>query len=178
MTELLQTLEQNWRGALLLILLIIVFAAFVRWLFWLMGWGRFAPRSGGRSDQAGIWSYFGTKFVAKTVSEFRHLLALLIFLLFSVAVVLAMLPGLLGLDVGRMTDGLQGVAASLGGLIGSIIGYYFGEQVGASASRSSDELDSTGEAVQGTTSTGDGIQPARLDSSQPSAEDEKPPPAP
>jgi hypothetical protein len=30
-------------------------------------------------------------------------------------------------DVNLIKDGLQGVAAALGGLIGSIIGYYFGE---------------------------------------------------
>ena len=73
-----------------------------------------------------------------------------------------------------MTDGLQGVAASLGGLIGSIIGYYFGEQAGASSSRAADEAASPGEAEQDTTSTGDGIQPARIAETPPSSEDGAP----
>ena len=35
-------------------------------------------------------------------------------------------------DVVLIKDGLQGVAASMGGLIGSIIGYYFGESAAKS----------------------------------------------
>lgn len=173
MTDFLQVLEQHWRGVFILVFLITVLALIVRWLFWLLGWGRFAPRSDNPA-QIGVWSYFGTTFVAKTVKEFRHLLALLIFLLFSAAVILSMLPGLAGLDVGRMTDGLQGVAASLGGLIGSIIGYYFGEQAGASANRPGDDIGSSGEAIQDLTSTGDGIQPARIPQSPSSPESDQP----
>ena len=38
-----------------------------------------------------------------------------------------MWPGMIQGDVAVIKDGLQAVAAAMGGLIGSIIGYYFGE---------------------------------------------------
>jgi membrane protein DedA with SNARE-associated domain len=171
MDNFLAVLEKQWRGALILILLILVLLIVVREIFWLMGWGRYkedsssqanAPSAGqGGSDPSTIWSFWGTTFIAKTISEFRHLLALLIFLLFSGAVILAILPGLLQMDVEQMTEGLEGVAAALGGLVGSIIGYYFGEQVGSAASRAAEAGESKGEAIQADGNQGE-IKPARI----------------
>jgi hypothetical protein len=73
---------------------------------------------------------------------------LLIFLLFACSVILAVLPGLISMNVEQMTEGLEGVAAALGGLVGSIIGYYFGEQVASANVRTGDRADSRGEAIQ------------------------------
>ncbi|MDA1314853.1 MAG: hypothetical protein O2968_16085 [Acidobacteria bacterium] len=182
MTDFLQVLEQHWRGVFILVFLITVLALIVRWLFWLLGWGRFAARPDGKSIPGRTGSFFWNQFIAKTVDQFRHLLALLIFLLFSVAVILSILPGLAERNVEQMTDGLQGVAASLGGLIGSIIGYYFGEQVGAASSQSTGETESPGETTLDSAPTDGGIRPPRFDDTQSSQEvsgprDESPPAA-
>lgn len=73
--------------------------------------------------------------LTKIIYEFRHLLALLIVVLFAVALFAAMWPGMMKGDVALIKDGLQAVAAALGGLIGSIIGYYFGESAASKAPR-------------------------------------------
>jgi hypothetical protein len=166
MNDFLAILEQHWLGVLFLILLLLVLLFLIRELFWLMGWGRYARTSRGAQanlaagDPTHVLSFFTTTFLAKTISEFRHLLALLIFLLFAGAVILAILPGLIALNVEQMTEGLEGVAAALGGLVGSIIGYYFGEQVGSAAARTADRSESRGEAIQDDANTE--IQPARI----------------
>src|SRR5688572_27781287 len=121
MNNLLLALEEQWRGVLVLVLFVLVLMFVVGKLFWLMGWGRFATIDRGdqgdvipnaqvgsasnTGDPSTIWSFFATQFIAKTISEFRHLLALLIFLLFSFAVILAVLPGLLLLNVEQMSEG-------------------------------------------------------------------------
>ena len=80
-----------------------------------------------RKPQADSIRYVLADFFVKIINDFRHLLALVLVLLFGLAVFAAMWPGMMKQDVNLIKDGLQGVAAALGGLIGSIIGYYFGE---------------------------------------------------
>jgi hypothetical protein len=162
MNNVLLVLEQQWRGALILVLFLLVLMYVVGKLFWLMGWGRFAKRASSQADTS-TWSFFTTQFIAKTVLEFRHLLALLIFLLFAVSVILAVTPGLYSMDVEKMTEGLEGVAAALGGLVGSIIGYYFGEQVASATNRTPtvEQAESRGEAIQGEAAPA-GMTPARI----------------
>jgi hypothetical protein len=166
MNDFLTILEQHWLGVMMLILLLLVLMFLIREFFRLMGWGRYArsargaqanPAAGDSTD----WSFYTTTFIAKTISEFRHLLALLIFLLFAGSVILAILPGLIALNVEQMSEGLEGVAAALGGLVGSIIGYYFGEQVGNVNARTARSGESRGEAIQDDTLNRD-IQEARI----------------
>src|SRR5262245_22643659 len=152
MSDFLTVLEQHSIGALILVFLLLVLMVVIRETFWLLGWGRYkrtaqdlkTDKTTGGGDPNRIWSFFATTFIAKTISEFRHLLALLIFLLVAGAVILSVLPGLLILDVDRMAEGLESVAAALGGLVGSIIGYYFGEQVGSATNRTADRSESRG----------------------------------
>jgi len=63
-------------------------------------------------------------FFVRLVTDFRHLFALAIFLFFVSLIFYAM--GMSDKFDEKM-DALQMVIASLGGLLGSIIGYYFGE---------------------------------------------------
>ena len=167
MSAMLANLEQHWVGAGLLVVLVLVLMVFVRNLFWLMGWGRYK-----RPREASTWTYYATQFIAKTISEFRHLLALLIFLLFACSVILAIVPGLIALNVEQMTEGLEGVAAALGGLVGSIIGYYFGEQVATANVRTGERADTRGEAIQEDLPPAE-VSPARIPPA-PSAPDDNP----
>lgn len=114
---------ERWLGILLLLFTLIVLGALVNWVLWMFGWGRF--RKVIRTDSK--LRFVLADFLVKIINDFRHLLALLIVLLFSVALFAAMWPGMMKQDVSLIKEGLEGVAAALGGLIGSIIGYYFGE---------------------------------------------------
>jgi hypothetical protein len=106
------------------------------WLLWMFGLGRYrvraAPTPSGDSQKD--LSYVVANFFVTIITEFRHLLALVIVVLFAGTLVLAMWPGIQRGDVALVKDGLQAVAAVMGGLIGSIIGYYFGESKGRSDS--------------------------------------------
>jgi hypothetical protein len=66
--------------------------------------------------------------IVKIIDDFRHFLALLIVVLFFLALGYALLRA--GGDVEAISDALQAVSSALGGLIGAIIGYYFGESAG------------------------------------------------
>ena len=81
------------------------------------------------------------------------------------------MPGLIALNVEQMTEGLEGVAAALGGLVGSIIGYYFGEQVATANVRTGDRADTRGEAIQEDLTAE--VSPARIPPA-PSAPDDNP----
>jgi hypothetical protein len=52
-------------------------------------------------------------FFVKIVNDFRHLLALVLVILFGLALFAAMWPGMMKQDVSLIKDGLQGVAAAL-----------------------------------------------------------------
>ena len=141
-------------------LAIIVLGA-MQWLFWMKRWGRFAqppaaqqPGSGVSSNQAPVARLL-TNFFTTIISEFRHLLALLIFLLFAFILSYAVYVASHGQGrtpadlIDDMSKVIQAVVASLGGLVGSIIGYYFGESSARSAKK-----DSAIEAATAATTTG------------------------
>jgi len=123
MTPFLAWLAEEREGILLLVLLLMVLTALLNWVLWMFGLGRFAGAT--RTDSK--VRFVLTDFFVKIINDFRNLLALLIFCLFTVSVFVAMWPGVKKGDVAQIRDGLQAAAAALGGLIGSIIGYYFGE---------------------------------------------------
>jgi len=112
------------RAGILILLLVLLAAGFlVNWALWMFGWGRY--RGSVRADSK--IRFVLAQFFVKIINEFRHLLALIIVLLFTSALFAAMWPGMMKQDVASIKDGIQGVAAALGGLFGSVIGYYFGE---------------------------------------------------
>lgn len=98
--------------------------------------GRFKGRSGtgtgtgtgdGSSKAAG---FVLTEAAVKIINEFRHLLALLVLVIFGFALSFSLIKAgslTTGDLVMNMKGALEGVVATLGGLVGSIIGYYFGE---------------------------------------------------
>jgi hypothetical protein len=110
-------------GILVLLLVLIVLGAVLNWVLWMFGWGRFQGSPGADSKIR----YVLANFFVKIIDDFRNLLALVMVALFAVALFVAMWPGIAKQDVTLIKEGLQGVAAALSGLIGSIVGYYFGE---------------------------------------------------
>ncbi|MEE9552965.1 MAG: hypothetical protein V3W18_01610 [candidate division Zixibacteria bacterium] len=77
------------------------------------------------------------------------MLALIIITIFAIALIFAMVHATTTNK--DLSDAIQGVVASLGGLIGSIIGYYFGESAASRAAAPSDEeifADNSGRAKQ------------------------------
>lgn len=141
--ERLFTFLQTYRGGILLLLFALAGIAFlVQWFAWIFAKGRFRPRGTGGTGTgtgAGIDSGKAVSFIfseaaVKIINEFRHLLALLIVMIFAFAlgyslIKAASLPtgASMPSTIDNMKEALQGVVATLGGLVGSIIGYYFGE---------------------------------------------------
>jgi hypothetical protein len=113
------------------VLLVCLFALLLalRSVAAIFGLGRFAqPPLRARSSVG----YVIVEFFTKLIDDFRHLLAMLLVLIFATA---------LGYALWKVRDGgadeinkaLQAVMATLGGLIGSIVGYYFGESAARKA---------------------------------------------
>ncbi len=133
MTWFLSFLASEQSGILVLLLVLAVAGGFLNWILWMCGVGRFRPSAieESRKEESKI-RYVLANFFVKVIDDFRNLLALIVVMLFAVALFTAMWPGIRMNSVDKLKDGLQAVAAALGGLIGSIIGYYFGESAGKS----------------------------------------------
>ena len=123
MSSLLDYLAARRTGIFVFLLIVIVLAAVGNWVLWMFAWGRY--RGAGRTDSK--IRFVLADFFVKIINDFRHLLALIIVMMFAVALFAAMCPGIWYHSVDGVKEGVQAVAAALGGLIGSIIGYYFGE---------------------------------------------------
>jgi hypothetical protein len=118
-------LQQNGRGVVLLIALLAAVLFGVQWVLWMFGLGRFKPSDLPRSNTL---RFLVAEALVKIINDFRHLLALLLIIIFGLALAYCLWQA--G-SLADLKDSLQVVMATLGGLVGSIIGYYFGESKGA-----------------------------------------------
>jgi hypothetical protein len=153
------TFFQNNRGGILLFVFVLFAAVFVlQWLAWIFAKGRFG-KAGMTSTGTGTGDgspkparFVLTDFVVKIINEFRHLLALLVFIIFAFALGYSLIKAgsiTTGNAIDNLKGALEGVVATLGGLIGSIIGYYFGESsVTASTASDASGTTSANQAVQ------------------------------
>ena len=140
------TFLQNHRSGILLFLFVMLILVFlIQWLTWIFAKGRFKLPERLKTTGTGSGSGTGTgggdgpnrtaRFVfteaaTKIINEFRHLLALLLLVIFSFALAYSLIKAgslTTGDAVNNMKGALEGVVATLGGLVGSIMGYYFGE---------------------------------------------------
>ncbi|MEW5829658.1 MAG: hypothetical protein AB1846_12265 [Chloroflexota bacterium] len=93
----------------------------IQWLAWIFKWGRF------KSAPAGSAPGYSTKdimftYLATLASDFKFVLASLIFGIFSVVLLIALFTQ------SDFANALQAVMSTLGGLVGTIVGYFFGEK--------------------------------------------------
>lgn len=116
-------LASHATGIWMLIVIIFFGILAVQWISWLFCWGRFGQEPPKEKSARFILAELATNII----NEFRHLLALALVLLFGGVLAFGLVKA--G-DTDGVSDVLQAVASSLGGLIGAIIGYYFGESAG------------------------------------------------
>lgn len=114
-------MEVGWGliGQGVVVLLSLVAAG--QWVAWILGVGRFR-------EQSVRSSWFVQDFASTISSDFRHILATALVVLFGVALLVGV-----ALDSGY-PDKMQPVMNSFPGLLGAVIGFYFGEKRGWEAS--------------------------------------------
>ena len=142
-------LAANAAGIWVLIVVVFFGILAVQWLSWIFRWGRFGQEPPGKSIR-----FILAELAANIINEFRNLLALVLVLLFGGVLAFGLVKG--GKDAQGISAVLQAVASSLGGLIGAIIGYYFGESAGSRrraaepmATRDVDQGEDVGDGIRG-----------------------------
>ena len=128
----LATTSSVWAIVLLTLLAVLV----LQWVFWILGWGRFSRSF---PTTQGV-RFIAADLIANIINDFRHLLALLIILIYGGVMAFGLLRA--GADVQAVGNVLQAVSSSLGGLIGAMIGYYFGESAARRSSVNESRLQS------------------------------------
>lgn len=130
MQKLLDFLSENATGIIMLILIVLVGLYAMNSVAKTFSWGRYK-----RTTEAGETNstlYYGVSvFFVNLINDFKHLLALVIVIIFTGLIIYSMAAGT---NFTEKLDALKLVIASLGGLLGSIIGYYFGESAARNAS--------------------------------------------
>ncbi len=150
-------LEDHSTGIMIFILMLVSFVIIIRWLFQIFAIGKYSNKSKSDNEQETSITYILTRSLVNIVDDFRHFLALLIVILFIVLIIVAMWGAKDGKnDFQNMMDAMQLVIASLGGLLGSIIGYYYGE----SAARNKVVTSITTDAEEITNEGGEIVEPA------------------
>lgn len=130
MQKLLDALTENSTGILLLLLIVIVLLYVLGRLAKIFNWGRYKQLMKSDSDsttETSDLSHGLSTFFVNLINDFKHLLALVIVLIFTGLIIYSMAASD---QFEEKLEALQLVIASLGGLLGSIIGYYFGESAG------------------------------------------------
>jgi hypothetical protein len=126
------TFLDTHRGGILMLMVCLAFVAIVvQWVAWIFSIGRFRRTEMPATGRQQNLRYIFAQIAVKIINDFRHFLALVIVLIFALALAYAMLQA--GSTMNDMKDALQAVAATLGGLVGSIVGYYFGESAATRA---------------------------------------------
>ena len=170
------TFLQTYRiGIFVLLWVLVVLVFLIQWLAWIFARGRFRPqvwmRSTGTGTSTGTGDggtaassrplyYVFSEAIVKIINDFRHLLALIVVVIFAIALMFVLIQTRNSIE--SMKEALTAVVATLGGLVGSIIGYYFGEStVTKAATMGADGgaggmVSSTGAAVQGPPDTSKG----------------------
>lgn len=159
MTNFFAFLETYRSGIFIFLLSLLCLAFVVQWFAWIFSFGRF-KRGGASGITAAASSaqkqnlrYIISDAVIKIVNDFRHLLALVIIAIFAVALCFALFQTRASLE--GMKEALQAVVATLGGLVGSIIGYYFGE---SAVIKAREAENATNPTQEGSTATGAAVQ--------------------
>jgi len=111
-------LEINVIGIIVTVFLIWFILFTIKFLASVFGWGRFKGQEMKTSQVYGIIRHL----LVTIINDFRHLLALIITLIFAVILIYMVIT-----ETQDKSGALQTVMASIGTLITAILGYYFGE---------------------------------------------------
>ena len=137
------TFLDQYRNGIFMLLAILAFAVLmIQWLAWIFRLGRFkaTEQNTASPSREGAAQFAFGEFLARIITDFRNLLAVLIVLVFTFILAYTILKSQ---TQGEMTSSLQAVMSTLGGLVGSIVGYYFGETAAKSAAQSATETTGT-----------------------------------
>ena len=137
-------LAANANGIWVMVGIVLALILGVQWLAWIFRKGRFATDNRPYDPSIRQVRHIFADLAVNIINDFRHLLAGGIVLLFGLVLAYSLTRSN---DVKEISSVLQAVASSLGGLIGAILGYYFGESAGKRQSPSSPVV-TTGEAEQ------------------------------
>lgn len=155
-----------WNIFIVLLPTLFLIGAFITWMAWVGGRWRFDPSSRNEKFQETTIRYMFVKFLTEIINDFKHILALLIVLMFVITVGCILYFALfIQNDFATLKDGLQLIVATLGGLVGSIVGYYFGESAASKRGGAADGTDASGgELVQdsGTSTVVEATKPPTL----------------
>lgn len=160
MESFLNLMQKYWLGVLMILLslsiILWIITVLIKFLARTFNWGRYKQAGQGKTTAnvdkiVGNVYFIGDSsekdfinvivdFFAKIIADFRSFLALLIIAIFFFAVAYALLYSSPNFD--DKLKALQAVVATLGGIVGSIIGYYFGES--AARTKGKDDIQNDG----------------------------------
>jgi hypothetical protein len=129
MNDFFKFFENNFSGIIIFLLSSFIFILFLDWIAKVFAIGKYRnlPKDGSSSGLVYVFS----QLLVKIITDFRHFLALVLVLIFATALGVAFSfanKEVAGQDrIENLIKALQAVVATLGGLVGSIVGYYFGE---------------------------------------------------
>lgn len=118
-------LDAHSGGLLVIFLCLAAIVGLIQWLAWIFSKGRFRPDRAGAKVGTNSLRFVFADLLVKIINDFRHLLALVMVMIFALALSYVLYRA--DNNMASITDAMQTVVATLGGLVGSILGYYFGE---------------------------------------------------
>ncbi len=116
--------EQHTQGVLLFLFVLFCLVLMIAWLANIFRVGRYSARNSRNLGTRERLGFVIARFFANIIDDFRHFLALMLVIIFTILIIYSMAAA--GTFEEKM-KALQLVIASIGTLLGSIIGYYFGE---------------------------------------------------
>ncbi len=116
--------EQHSMGVLLFLVVLFCVVLMIAWLARIFGIGQYSRRYSSSLGTRERLGFVIARFFANIIDDFRHFLALVLVVIFTILIIYSMAAA--GSFEEKM-KALQLVIASIGTLLGSIIGYYFGE---------------------------------------------------
>lgn len=116
--KLMSFFADNITGIIMAIIVVLTLLYSINFLASIFGWGRYKDQPLKSSQVYGIIRHL----LVTIINDFRHLLALIITLIFAAVLVYMVVS-----EQGDKSDALQTVMATIGTLITAILGYYFGE---------------------------------------------------
>ncbi len=123
----------------------VAFLIAMQWFCWIFQFGRFKTRNNTPAvpeDKNQNIRYVIANFFVNIINDFRHLLALVIVLVFAITLFVVLYKN----SASELGAAMQSVSSTFGGLIGAIIGFYFGEKTAVREDKRSDNSETADQA--------------------------------